>query len=91
MQGTQFLTQAVACQPQRTATTYGDRSRTWKEVGGRVPRLAAARRALGIADGAFVAALAFNSDRHVELFFAVPRADGAFAPLSIRWSLAENV
>ncbi len=91
MQGTQFLTQAVACQPQRTATIYGDRRRTWKEVGDRVPRLAAALRALGIADGAFVAALAFNSDRYIELFFAVPWAGGAFAPLNIRWSLAENV
>ena len=91
MQGTRFLTQAVACQPNRTATVSGSRRRTWKEVGARVPQLAAALRALGIADGAFVAALAFNSDRYVELFFAVPWAGGAFAPLNIRWSLAENV
>ena len=91
MQGTRFLTQAVACQPQRTATICGNRRRTWKEVGERVPRLAAALRALGIADGAFVAALAMNSDRYIELFFAVPWAGGAFAPLNIRWSLAENV
>ena len=91
MQGTQFLTQAVACQPQRTATICGDRHRTWRQVGERVPRLAGALRALGIVDGAFVAALAFNSDRYIELFFAVPWAGGAFAPLNIRWSLAENV
>lgn len=90
MQGTRFLNQAVACQPHRTATICGDRRRTWKEVGERVPRLAAALRALGIADGAFVAALAMNSDRYVELFFAVPWAGGAFAPLNIRWSVAEN-
>ena len=90
MQGTRFLTQAVACQPHRTATIYGDRRRTWTEVGARVPRLAAALRGLGIADGAFVAALAMNSDRYIELFFAVPWAGGAFAPLNIRWSLAEN-
>ena len=90
MQGTRFLTQAVACQPHRTATIYGERRRTWTEVGARVPRLAAALRGLGIADGAFVAALAMNSDRYIELFFAVPWAGGAFAPLNIRWSLAEN-
>jgi long-chain acyl-CoA synthetase len=90
MQGTQFLTQAVACQPNRTATITGARRRTWKEVGARVPRLAAALRALGIADGRFVAALAMNSDRYIELFFAVPWAGGAFAPLNIRWSIAEN-
>lgn len=90
MQGTRFLKQAMTCQPQRTATIYGDRRRNWKEVGERVPRLAAALRALGIIDGAFVAALAMNSDRYIELFFAVPWAGGAFAPLNVRWSLPEN-
>jgi long-chain acyl-CoA synthetase len=90
MQGTRFLTQAVACQPQRTATICNGRRRSWKEVGARVPRLAAALRALGIQDGKFVAALAMNSDRYVELFFAVPWAGGAFAPLNIRWSVEEN-
>ena len=90
MQGTQFLRQAVACQPQRTATICNGRRRSWREVGERVPRLAGALRALGIADGAFVAALAMNSDRYIELFFAVPWAGGAFAPLNIRWSVAEN-
>ena len=90
MQGTRFLTQAVACQPHRIATICNGRRRSWREVGNRVPRLAAALRALGIADGRFVAALAMNSDRYVELFFAVPWAGGAFAPLNIRWSLAEN-
>ena len=91
MQGTRFLMQAVANQPQRTATLCNGRRRTWAQVGQRVPRLAAALRALGIADGNFVAALAMNSDRYVELFFAVPWAGGAFAPLNIRWSVEENV
>jgi long-chain acyl-CoA synthetase len=90
MQGTRFLRQAVACQPNGVATVSGARKRNWKEVGDRVPRLAAALRSFGIADGAFVAALGFNSDRYVELFFATPWAGGAFAPLNIRWSLAEN-
>lgn len=91
MQGTRFLTQAVACQPHRTATICNGRRRSWKEVGARVPRLAGALRALGIADGRFVAALAMNSDRYIELFFAVPWAGGAFAPLNVRWSVEENV
>jgi long-chain acyl-CoA synthetase len=90
MQGTRFLTQAVAAQPHRIATICGGRSRSWKQVGERVSRLAAALRALGIEGGAFVAALAMNSDRYIELFFAVPWSGGAFAPLNIRWSLAEN-
>jgi len=90
MQGTSFLRRAVACNPRGTATISGARRRTWREVGERTPRLAAALRALGVADGAFVAALAMNSDRYVELFFAVPWAGGALAPLNIRWSAAEN-
>ncbi len=94
MQGTRFLKQAVANQPRRTAiitpTPDGTRRRSWAEIGERVPRLAAALGALGIEGGAFVAALAMNSDRYVELFFAVPWAAGAFAPLNIRWSVAEN-
>jgi long-chain acyl-CoA synthetase len=90
MQGTRFLRQAVAGNPAGVATIAGDRRRTWREVGERTPRLAAALRSLGIADGVFVAALAMNSDRYVELFFAVPWAGGAFAPLNIRWSVAEN-
>lgn len=90
MQGTRFLRQAVACNPHGTATISGGRRRTWKEVGERAPRLATALRALGISDGAFVAALAMNSDRYIELFFAVPWAGGAFAPLNVRWSVAEN-
>ncbi|MDR3453377.1 MAG: long-chain fatty acid--CoA ligase [Rhodoferax sp.] len=90
MQGVQMLKQAIACQPHRVATICGQRRRTWREVGERVPRLASALRALGIADGRFVAALAMNSDRYIELFFAVPWAGGAFAPLNIRWSVPEN-
>lgn len=58
--------------------------------GAGVPRLASALRALGIADGRFVAALAMNSDHYIEFFFAVPWAGDAFAPLNIRWSVAEN-
>ena len=85
-----MLRQAVACQPNRTATICAGRRRSWAELGDRVPRLAAALRGLGIADGACVAALAMNSDRYIELFFAVPWAGGVFAPLNMRWSLAEN-
>ena len=91
MQGTQMLKQAVAIQPHRVATIYGERRRTWREVGARVPRLAAALRSLGIVDGNFVGALSMNSDRYIELFFAVPWAGGAFAPLNIRWSTSEKV
>jgi long-chain acyl-CoA synthetase len=90
MQGTSILNQAVATQPHRIATICGQRERTWREVGQRVPKFAAALRGLGISDGARVAALAMNSDRYIELFYAVPWAGGVFAPLNIRWSVAES-
>lgn len=91
MQATQILNQAVTAQAQRTATIFGGRQRTWREIGERVPRLAAALQALGLRNGDKIAALSMNSDRYVELFYAVPWAGGVFAPLNIRWSLAENV
>lgn len=91
MQATQILNQAVTAQPQRTATIFGDRQRTWRELGERVPRLAAAFQALGARQGDRIAALSLNSDRYLELFYAVPWAGAAFAPLNIRWSIAENV
>src|SRR5438105_7936492 len=90
MQGTQLLKRAVQCSAERVATIDGERRRTWRDVGARVPRMAAALRSLGVRDGAFVAVLAMNSDRYLELFFAVPWAGGALAPLNIRWSVAEN-
>jgi long-chain acyl-CoA synthetase len=91
MQATQILNQAVTAQAQRTATIFGSRRRTWREIGERVPRLAAAFQALGLGNGEKIAALSLNSDRYVELFYAVPWAGGVFAPLNFRWSLAENV
>jgi long-chain acyl-CoA synthetase len=56
-----------------------------------VPRLAAALRKRGVENGACVAILAMNSDRYLELFFAIPWAGGAVAPLNIRWSVEENI
>ena len=91
MQATQILNQAVSCQPNRVATVFDQRRRTWQEIGARVPRLAGALQALGVENGEFIATLAMNSDRYVELFYAVPWAGAVFAPLNIRWSVAENI
>src|SRR5690606_34996469 len=45
---------------------------------------------LGVTPNDRVAALAMNSDRYAELFFAVPWAGAVFAPLNMRWSVEEN-
>jgi non-ribosomal peptide synthetase component F len=85
-----ILAAGVACQPNRDARS---RAATPHLEGSRRARAAAARalRALGIADGRFVAALAMNSDRYIRVSFAVRVGRRRwFAPLNIRWSIAEN-
>ena len=74
-----------------TATLCEGRSRSWGEIAGRVRRAAAALRGLGVEDGARAAILALNSDRYLELYFAIPWAGGAFVPLNTRWARAELV
>src|SRR5690606_39416169 len=81
---------AAVTQPRAPATIYGDRMKTWKEIGERVPRLARGLITLGVTPNDRVAALAMNSDRYAELFFAVPWAGAVFAPLNMRWSVEEN-
>ncbi len=89
MQITHTLLRAAELFPDRTATIFGDRRRNWAEVAGRVARLAAALRHLGVGDGDHVAVMAFNSDRYVELFYAIPWAGAEIIPLNIRWAEAE--
>jgi acyl-CoA synthetase (AMP-forming)/AMP-acid ligase II len=86
---TQALHRAVQQTPDRPATVFGDRTRTWAESGDRVARLAGALQGLGIGDGDRVAMLALNSDRFHEYLFAVPWAGGVVTPVNIRWSPAE--
>jgi fatty-acyl-CoA synthase len=50
----------------------GVRRLTWSEVGDRVMRLVGALDRLGLASGARVGTFAWNSHRHLELYFAVP-------------------
>lgn len=90
MQATQMFHQAVTMSRTGIATISGGRERTWGELGERVPRIAGALQGLGLSRGERVAVLAMNSDNYLELFFAVPWAGGALAPLNIRWSVAEN-
>ncbi|CAM2929687.1 long-chain-fatty-acid--CoA ligase [Skermania piniformis] len=88
-----YLTQALhrwaATTPDRPATSYGGRSRTYAEVRDRVARSAAGLRATGVAAGDRVGILALNSDRYVEAIHAVPWADAVLNPVNIRWSPAE--
>ena len=90
MQLTQALLRAVQTRAHHTATIHRDRRRTWKEIGERVPRQAAALAALGCKPGDRIGVLALNGDDYVELFFAVAWAGLVLVPLNTRWAIPEN-
>ena len=75
--------------PHGVATIDGERRRTWRQLTERVARLAGGLKALGVAPGERVAVIGLNSDRHLEIFFAVPWAGGVIVPVNYRWSAAE--
>jgi acyl-CoA synthetase (AMP-forming)/AMP-acid ligase II len=86
---TQGLHRATRETPDRPATIFGDRVRTWAQCADRVARLAGARAHLGLARGGRVAMLAMNSDHYHEYLLAVPWAGGVVTPVNVRWSPAE--
>jgi len=77
--------------PDKTASIFGERRHTWAELTDRISRLAAAFKNLGVERNDRVALLALNSDRYLEVLFAVMWADGVIVPMNIRWSVAENL
>lgn len=89
MRVTQPLQRNLQQIPTALATVDGERRRSWREFGDRVARLAGGLRAYGVAAGDRVAVIALNSDRYLELFFAVPWAGGVIVPVNYRWSVPE--
>jgi len=89
MQITQALHRAVQLHPDRVATRFGERQRTFVELRERVARLAGALLALGMRAGDRVAMLSLNSDRYLEYQMAVPWGGGVLNPCNTRWSCAE--
>ncbi|MFD7646088.1 long-chain-fatty-acid--CoA ligase [Streptomyces albidoflavus] len=86
---TQPLHRALQQYPDRAATVHGGRTRDFATHVGRVARLAAGLRSLGVAPGDRVAMYALNSDRYLEHLMAVPWADAVLAPVNTRWAHAE--
>ena len=87
---THGLRRTLQINPTGLATVFGDRRRSWREIGERVPRLAAGIRSLGANPGDRVAILSLNSDRYLELYLAAAWAGAVIVPLNIRWSPLEN-
>jgi long-chain acyl-CoA synthetase len=90
---TTYLTQALHCavraHPDRVATFCSGRRHTYREFVERVARLAGALRELGMAAGDRVGILSLNSDRYLELYFAIWWGGGVVNPVNIRWSARE--
>jgi acyl-CoA synthetase (AMP-forming)/AMP-acid ligase II len=84
MEITQGLKRAALVNRDGIATIDGERQRTWSAFSLRVAKLAGALRALGLEAQGRVAVLAFNSDRYLEYFYAVPWAGGIIVPLNVR-------
>lgn len=88
------LTQSIRRNAQQNgngiATIDGDRQHTWNQFVDRVSRMAGAIQKLGAQRGDRVALLGVNTDRYLELSFAVWWAGAAVVPMNIRWSPQEN-
>lgn len=67
-----------------SAGTNGVRRLTWTQLGARALRLAGALDWLGLARGARVGTFAWNSHRHLELYFGVPCSGRVLHSANIR-------
>jgi len=75
--------------PERVALTDDTRKLTYRELNGRIHRLANFLLAKGVRKGDRVAALLQNSTPFLEIFFAVSQIGSIFVPLNFRLSPRE--
>ena len=86
---TQCLHRTLQCHPERVATVFGNRHRSYRQYADRVARFAGALHQLGMARGDRIGMLAFNSDRFLEFYYGTWWAGGAVNPVNFRWSATE--
>ena len=79
-----FLSRAEALHSARTATIYGDQTRTWGDVATRARAVATGLMARGIAKGDTVSVLCPNSPELFELHFALPMTGAVINTLNTR-------
>ena len=89
MRFTSSLSRAVQTRRGFPGSIYGDRIRTWGEIGNRVARAAGALQGLGVGPSDRVAILALNSDTYLEMLYAIAWAGAVSVPLNTRWAEAE--
>lgn len=86
---TQGLHRSARTTPDRPASVFMGRVRSFAEQHDRVARVASGLHDLGVAEGDRVGILAFNSDRYSEYLLAVPWAGAVLNPINTRWSPVE--
>jgi len=86
---TQGLRRAVQTRPDGIATHFSGRTRTWQQSIDRISRVAGALSALGVRRGDRVAILALNSDRYLELMYAIPWIGAVMVPINTRLAAPE--
>src|SRR5262245_65879458 len=86
---TQGLRRAVQTKPDGIATHFSGRARTWQQSMERISRVAGALSALGVRRGDRVAILALNSDRYLELMYAIPWIGAVMVPINTRLAAPE--
>jgi len=69
-----------------SAEPDGPRGTSWQEIRDRAWKLSATLGGLGVARGDRVASLAWNSHRHLELYFGVPAARAVLLTVNVRLS-----
>lgn len=86
---TQGLKRTIQLYPDWVATIFGERKRSWKEVGQRVAKLAGAFRGFGVQQGDRIAILANNSDLYLETLYAIAWSGCVFVTINTRLSNKE--
>jgi acyl-CoA synthetase (AMP-forming)/AMP-acid ligase II len=86
---TQGVHRAMRQHPDRPATVCGSRRQNHAQFADRVARMAGALQQLGMNAGDRVGILSLNSDRYLELYFAVWWGGGVVNPINTRWSAGE--
>ncbi|MGO9591528.1 MAG: fatty acid--CoA ligase [Candidatus Acidiferrales bacterium] len=79
-----FLRYAEQQYPDKTAVVCGNERFTYRQLAGRVDRLAGALRKVGVERGDRVAFLSLNCHRLLEAYFGVLEANAVLLPLNIR-------
>ena len=89
MKLTHILERAARYHPDSPAVTFNDKTWNWSQFLLRAQCLGGALKKLGVQADDRVAALAFNCNRLMELFYAPFYAEAVFVPLNYRWALPE--